>query len=144
MSGPDKLDARARSTLMAKIRSRDTSPELRVRKAAHAAGLRFRLHRRDLPGTPDLILPRHRLAIFVHGCFWHRHPGCRRASLPATRTEFWEAKFARNVERDRTAMAALSDLGWLTLVIWECDTHNPASISSLILRQCRPPRGPDG
>ena len=124
----DKLTPEARSALMAKVRSKDTTPEIRVRKAAHAMGLRFRLGRRDLPGSPDLVLPRHRLAVFVHGCFWHRHPNCRRASMPATRSDFWEAKFAKNMLRDRAAVTALHDQGWETLVIWECETKDRAQI----------------
>jgi DNA mismatch endonuclease, patch repair protein len=90
----------ARSRNMARIRARDTQPELRVRRALHAAGFRFRLHRRGLPGTPDIVLPRFRTVIFVHGCFWHRHPGCRMASVPKTRSGFWDAKFTANVERE--------------------------------------------
>ena len=124
----DKLTPEARSALMAKVHSKDTVPEMRVRKAAHAMGLRFRLGRRDLPGSPDLIFPRHRLAVFVHGCFWHRHPDCRRASLPATRPDFWEVKFAKNVARDRAAVTALHDKGWETLVIWECETKDQAQV----------------
>jgi DNA mismatch endonuclease (patch repair protein) len=118
----DKLSPEARSALMAKVPSKNTVPEIRVRRAAHAMGLRFRLGRRDLPGSPDLVFPRHRLAVFVHGCFWHRHPGCHRASLPSTRPEFWKAKFAKNEARDLAVTTALHAKGWKTLVIWECET----------------------
>lgn len=128
----DKLTPEARSALMAKVRSKNTAPEIRVRRAAHAIGLRFRLSRRDLPGSPDLVLPRYRLAVFVHGCFWHRHPDCRRASVPATRPEFWEMKFAKNVARDLAATAALHDRGWKTLVIWECETKCDAHIQQAL------------
>ncbi|MEI9927836.1 MAG: DNA mismatch endonuclease Vsr [Sphingomonas sp.] len=128
----DKLTPEARSALMAKVRSKDTAPEIRVRKAAHAMGLRFRLGRRDLPGSPDLVFPRHQLAVFVHGCFWHRHPDCRRASVPATRPDFWEVKFAKNVARDHAAETALHDQGWKTLVIWECETKDRAQIQHAI------------
>jgi DNA mismatch endonuclease (patch repair protein) len=121
---------------MAKVRSTDTAPELRVRKAAHAVGLRFRLHRRDLPGTPDLVFPRHKLAVFVHGCFWHQHPECRRASMPATRSEFWSEKFAKNVARDRAAMAALAEKNWTALVIWECETRDTAAVQTALLGAC--------
>ena len=124
----DKLTPDARSALMAKVRSKNTAPEIRVRKAAHAMGIRFRLGRRDLPGSPDLVFPRHRLAVFVHGCFWHRHPDCRRASMPATRSDFWEVKFDKNVLRDRAAVSALHDQGWKTLVIWECETKSQTQI----------------
>ena len=109
---------------MAKVRSRDTKPEWRVRKAAHAVGLRFRLHRRDLPGSPDLVFPRHKIVIFVHGCFWHQHPGCNRTSVPKSRTVFWRKKLDRNVHRDRAAIAALEAMGWRVAVFWECETRN--------------------
>ena len=118
----------ARSALMARIRGKDTRPELIVRRTAHALGFRFRLHRRDLPGSPDLVFPRLRKAIFVHGCFWHRHPGCPKASTPKTRAEFWASKFATNVERDIRSVVALEELGWKVCVLWECETSNPAMI----------------
>lgn len=129
---PDKLTPEARSALMAKVRSKNTAPEIRVRRAAHAIGLRFRLGRRDLPGSPDLVFPRHSLAVFVHGCFWHRHPGCRRASMPATRLDFWEVKFAKNVARDQAAVTTLHGRGWKTLVIWECETKSDAHIQQAL------------
>jgi DNA mismatch endonuclease (patch repair protein) len=109
-----------RSALMARVRGRDTRPELAVRRAAHAMGFRYRLHRRELPGSPDLVFKRLRTVIFVHGCFWHRHPGCSRTTTPKTRREFWQAKFAANVERDRLAVGALEAAGWRVVVIWEC------------------------
>lgn len=98
---------------MRRIRGRNTIPEVAVRRALHARGLRFRLHRRDLPGTPDIVLPARRLVIFVHGCFWHRHAGCRGSTTPSTRREFWQAKFDANVQRDARAGAALVGSGWL-------------------------------
>jgi len=104
---------------MSRIRGGDTKPEMIVRQALHARGYRFRLHRRDLPGRPDIVLPKWRTAIFVHGCFWHRHD-CRYFRMPATRTLFWQEKLARNVERDRVALTALGRYGWRTLTIWEC------------------------
>lgn len=112
-----------RSVLMSKIRSANTRPELAVRKGLHARGFRFRLHRKDLPGKPDIILPRYRVAIFVHGCFWHQHAGCRLASWPKTREDYWGPKLARNVERDAQTALRLAELGWRTLVVWECDTR---------------------
>ncbi|KQT83117.1 endonuclease [Aurantimonas sp. Leaf443] len=108
---------------MAKVRGKNTKPELVVRRALHALGLRFRLHRRDLPGRPDIVLPRHRLAIFVHGCFWHRHEGCRMASTPKTRRDFWEAKFEANVQRDRRNLETLQELGWRPEIVWECESR---------------------
>lgn len=113
-----------RSALMSRIRSVDTKPELAVRRLLHARGLRFRLHRHDLPGRPDIVLPRHRLAIFVHGCFWHQHQGCRLASKPKTRGDYWGPKLAANVARDIRSAAALWALGWNVVTLWECDVRN--------------------
>lgn len=127
----DRLSPSARSENMRKVRNRDTAPELRVRRLLHKAGYRFRLQRRDLPGTPDLYLPRHRLAIFVHGCFWHGHVDCRRARLPATRPEFWSAKIARNKERDAKALQALADNNIRTIVLWVCELNDEAILSAV-------------
>lgn len=113
---------------MSRVAQKNTGPELRVRRIAHALGLRFRLHRRDLPGTPDLVFPRHQVALFVHGCFWHRHSGCRKATTPKSRQEFWQGKFDRNVERDREVEAALLDLGWRVETIWECETRDASAL----------------
>jgi DNA mismatch endonuclease (patch repair protein) len=128
----DRLDPVRRSANMSKIRGRDTAPEVRVRRIAHRMGLRFRLHRKDLPGRPDLVFPKHRLVVFVHGCFWHRHPGCSRASTPSTRVEFWQAKFAVNVERDARQIAALAADGWRVLVLWECGLKDDAVIEGAL------------
>jgi DNA mismatch endonuclease, patch repair protein len=108
---------------MAQIRSKDTKPELLVRRIVHGLGYRFRLHRRDLPGRPDLVFPARRAVIFVHGCFWHQHPdpSCRDSKLPRSRTDYWHAKLARNVERDASAQASLISAGWRVLVLWECE-----------------------
>jgi DNA mismatch endonuclease (patch repair protein) len=113
---------------MQRVRRRDTKPEMVVRRLAHDLGLRFRLHRRDLPGTPDLVFPRHKVAIFVHGCFWHRHPGCRHASTPKANVEFWNDKFRRNVNRDARKEAELRDLGWRVVLVWGCEIHKPAAL----------------
>ena len=121
---PDQLDPQSRSQLMGRIRGKDTRPEMVVRRTAHAMGYRFRLHRRGLPGSPDLAFPSKRSVIFVHGCFWHRHPGCRKASTPGTRQVFWQAKFDRNIERDGRNEAELTAAGWRVLVVWECETKN--------------------
>src|SRR5690606_14308302 len=115
----DMFDPQQRSEIMAKIRARNTSPEMTVRKAVHRAGFRFRLHRKDLPGTPDLVFPRHRLAVFVHGCFWHNH-NCGLFRWPKSNVEYWRRKIERNVERDRQAMSKLEESGWTVYVIWEC------------------------
>ena len=124
----DIVDTKCRSEMMARIRGRDTAPELAVRRIAHRMGLRFRLHRKNLPGRPDLVFPKHRLAVFVHGCFWHRHEGCRYASTPKSRAAFWAEKFAANVERDARQETALKTLGWRVLVIWQCETKDEAAV----------------
>lgn len=116
----DVVDANTRSRMMAGIRGKNTTPEVRLRKALHQAGFRFRLHGSKLPGNPDLVLARYRAAIFVHGCFWHRHEGCRNASMPKSNADFWEAKFARNVERDAANIGALARSGWRVCTVWEC------------------------
>jgi DNA mismatch endonuclease (patch repair protein) len=97
---------------------------MRIRHAAHALGLRFRLHRKDLPGKPDIVFPKYRTAVFVHGCFWHRHKDCPKASTPKSNISFWEQKFEQNVKRDEAAYLALHQLNWRTLVIWECQTKD--------------------
>src|SRR5690606_19657417 len=108
---------------MGRIRGRDTIPERRVRSLLHRLGYRFRLHRRDLPGRPDIVLPRHKTVILVHGCFWHRHPGCGNCTTPTANQEFWLSKFDANVKRDRHSIQALRDLGWKVIVVWECETE---------------------
>src|SRR4051812_31445578 len=108
----DRLTAERRSWLMSRVASKNTSAERRVRSAVHRLGLRFRLHRNNLPGTPDIVFPKHKVALFVHGCFWHRHQGCSKASTPKSRIEYWQEKFDRNVERDAAIKARLEQLGW--------------------------------
>ncbi|ADG08964.1 very short patch repair endonuclease [Caulobacter segnis] len=130
----DRLTEDRRSWLMSRVRSENTTPELRVRSIAHSMGLRFRLHRSDLPGKPDLVFPRHKVAIFVHGCFWHRHEGCRKASMPKSRQEFWGAKFEANIERDRRVTSQLRALGWNVETIWECETRDLKTISERLSR----------
>jgi DNA mismatch endonuclease (patch repair protein) len=117
-----------RSALMARIRGKNTGPELAVRRLAHAWGFRFRLHRRDLPGKPDLVFPRLRKAVLVHGCFWHRHddPACRNAVAPKTRAQWWETKLSANVARDARHLKSLEDLGWEVLTLWECEIRSGA------------------
>ena len=116
--------AEATGRRLAAVRSRDTAPELIVRRLLHGLGFRFRLHRRDLPGRPDIVLPKHHLVIQVHGCFWHRHCGCPYSQVPITNTEFWQTKFRRNVERDARVRAELEALGWRVLVVSECETRD--------------------
>ena len=116
----DIVDRETRSRMMAGIGGRNTLPELVLRRTLHARGLRYRLHVRKLPGTPDLVFPRFRAVCFVHGCFWHRHVGCPYATTPTTRPEFWQAKFDSNVERDRRNRLALLEAGWRVAIVWEC------------------------
>ncbi|HXH42883.1 MAG TPA: very short patch repair endonuclease [Bradyrhizobium sp.] len=130
----DRLTPSQRSKVMARVRSRNTLPELLVRSAAHAMGLRFRLHRRNLIGTPDLIFPKYRVAIFVHGCFWHQHPGCKRATWPQNRADFWGRKLSGNVERDRNVRSQLKSEGWRVAVIWECEAKKPAMLERTLQR----------
>ncbi len=120
----DRLSPDARSRLMSRVRGKDTKPEMVVRRLAHSLGYRFRLHRKELPGRPDLVFPGRRAVVFVHGCFWHRHEGCRLASTPKSNEAFWEAKFGRNVERDRAAVEKLEADGWRVLTVWECETRD--------------------
>ena len=118
-----------RSEVMSRIRGRDTKPERAVRSILHRLGYRFRLHRADLPGKPDIVLPRLRIVIFVHGCFWHRHEDCRFAYTPKTRIEFWLKKLESNVARDRQVQAQLTELGWLVVIVWECELRIPEKLT---------------
>jgi len=127
----DVVAPETRSRMMAGIRGKDTKPEMAVRRALFAAGFRFRLHRRDLPGAPDVVLPGRRIAVFIHGCFWHMHEGCSHAKLPATRPDFWKAKLEGNVERDQRAVEELLAQGWRVLVVWECATKEKAANTAL-------------
>lgn len=116
---------------MSGIRGKNTKPEMLVRRALFAEGYRFRLHRRDLPGAPDVVLPGRRVAIFAHGCFWHMHAGCKNAKLPSTRPEFWRNKLESNVSRDRRAVESLLSGGWRVLTVWECATRDPKTLARL-------------
>ncbi|WP_110638667.1 very short patch repair endonuclease [Pseudomonas sp. CC120222-01a] len=123
----DIVSKEVRSRMMGAIRGSNTTPEMKIRKLLHKQGFRFRLHPKDLPGRPDVVLPRYRLCIFVHGCFWHRHPGCRFTTTPKTRPEFWQAKFDQNIGRDLQNRANLLSLGWRVFEIWECGIHRPVT-----------------
>lgn len=128
----DIVTPEKRSRMMAAIKGKNTKPEMAVRKLVHRLGFRFRLHRRDLPGSPDLVLSRFHKVIFVHGCFWHRHPECKYAYTPKSRAEFWIPKFEANVLRDAAAQEALIAAGWNVLVVWECETADLASLAKKI------------
>lgn len=122
---------------MARVGTKNTKPELLVRRALHRLGFRFRLHGRDLPGRPDIVLPKYRTAIFIHGCFWHRHPGCSKASTPKTRVDFWQDKFDANVARDRRNVIALESAGWRVLIVWECETRKIEELTERLGVQIR-------
>lgn len=134
----DHLSAEKRSWNMSRIRAKDTKPELTVRSLLHCIGYRFRLHRRDLPGRPDIVLPKYRTVIFVHGCFWHRHIGCRFSNLPKSRQDYWTEKLEGNVRRDRRHQRNLRKQGWKVLIVWECQTKTSAKLQRwLTARMCR-------
>ena len=130
----DKISAERRSANMRSIRSRDMKPELRVHQIAHAMRYRFRLHRKDLAGKPDLVFPSRRKVIFVHGCFWHRHKGCQDGRTPKSNLVYWCSKLDRNVKRDAEHLAALKDCGWDAFVIWECETTDEKRLRSQLLQ----------
>jgi DNA mismatch endonuclease, patch repair protein len=119
----DVVDAATRSRMMSGIRGKDTKPEMIVRRALHKGGFRYRLHDKKLPGRPDIVLPKYKTVIFVHGCFWHRH-GCKHFKWPKTRVEFWREKIEGNVRRDEMSISELKQHGWSTFVIWECQVHD--------------------
>lgn len=126
----DFLTPEQRSERMSRIRSRNTSPELALRRALHALGLRFRVNDKRLPGKPDIVLPRFRTVVMVHGCFWHRHGGCKVATTPKSNTEFWQAKFDRNVERDERNARELEASGWRVIIAWECELGSQQRVAA--------------
>lgn len=128
----DQWSRETRSQLMSRVKTKNTRPELVVRSLLHKMGYRFRLHRRDLPGSPDIVLPKYQKAIFVHGCFWHGH-NCKKGKRPTSNHQFWNAKLDRNLERDRTNQEALIDRGWEVLVVWECELSKQVSTREKLL-----------
>jgi len=120
----DRISKAHRSWNMSRIRSKDTRPEKKVRSALHKSGYRFRLHRKELPGKPDIILPKYKTVIFIHGCFWHRHKGCKYCYTPKSNIEKWQKKFQDNVTRDEKIQSVLQKMGWQVIVIWECEVKN--------------------
>ena len=134
----DTLSPERRSWNMSRITGRNTGPEVALRSLLHRAGFRFRLHDRTLPGKPDIVLKRHKAVIFVHGCFWHRHAGCRNATMPSSRTEFWSDKFDATIQRDARNASALRALGWNVITVWECDiAKRPEAVLSGIGNEIR-------
>jgi DNA mismatch endonuclease (patch repair protein) len=139
--GPEPPVEASRSALMARIGPKHSVPEMAVRRLVHSLGFRFRLHRRDLPGRPDLVFPAAGKVIFVHGCFWHRHANCARTTNPKTRAAFWEEKFRRNVKRDAENVRDLRNAGWKVLIVWECETRQPSPLQRIIKRFLAPQSG---
>lgn len=131
----DKITKERRSWNMSRIRSKNTKPEIVVRSLLHNLGFRFRLHRKDLPGNPDIVLTKYKTVIFVNGCFWHRHPGCKYAYTPKSRINFWANKFDQNTERDRRNHAVLTGMGWRVIVVWECEVYDDENDLSVRLEQ---------
>lgn len=133
----DIVDPARRSRMMSGIKGKDTKPEMLVRRFLYAHGYRYRLHRKDLPGKPDIVISRLRVCIFVHGCFWHHHQGCRFAVLPKSRPEFWKTKLLANSYRDQRAVEALKENGWRTFIIWECELRRPEAVMESLLERLR-------
>lgn len=131
------LSPEQRSWNMSRIRSKNTKPEIMVRSILHRMGYRFRLHRKDLPGKPDIVLPKYKTVIFVHGCFWHHHKGCRRGNIPKSNTDYWIPKIEKNKKRDRKHRAALRKLGWNVLTVWECEVNSIEKLSKKLYRKMR-------
>jgi DNA mismatch endonuclease (patch repair protein) len=129
----DTFTAAKRSEIMSRIGGKDTAPEVLVRRLLHGLGFRFRLHRKDLPGKPDIVLPRHKKLILVHGCFWHGHRDCPRAALPTTNVKFWRRKISKNIVRDRQVRKQLAELGWDVLVLWQCQLKDDAVLTDTLL-----------
>ena len=129
----DTFTPEQRSAVMARVKNRNTTPEKLVRRLLHQMGYRFRLHRKDLPGSPDIVLPRHKTAIFVHGCFWHGHESCRRGARPTGNRQFWNAKIDRNIERDTLATCLLEEAGWTSLSVWQCEIKDTMALQNRLL-----------
>ena len=128
----DIVDQQTRSRMMAGIKGKNTKPELALRRALHARGFRFRLHSKKVHGRPDLVLPKYRAVVFVHGCFWHRHTGCRYTTTPSTRPDFWQAKFEANVARDNAVRSKLLDDGWRVATVWECALRKQEPVNAAV------------
>src|SRR3989338_4080900 len=130
----DTISSTKRSLNMSRIRSKNTEPELRVRSMLHKMGYRFRLHRKEIPGVPDIVLKKHHTVVFVNGCFWHRHANCKYAYTPKSRVDFWETKFRTNVKHDEDVLRQLNELGWEVITLWECETEPPVELETRLIR----------
>ena len=136
----DSISPSRRSEIMSRIRSSDTRPEMQVRRLLHRLGYRYVLHRRDLPGVPDLVFPSRRKIVFIHGCFWHQHKGCIDGRIPKSRVSYWKPKLRRNVERDRRSISKLRHGGWKVMLVWECDAAKPDTVRKRLVRFLGAPR----
>jgi DNA mismatch endonuclease (patch repair protein) len=136
----DIVSKEARSRMMSGIKGKNTKPEILVRSMLHKMGYRFRLHMNNLPGKPDIVLPKYHTVVFVHGCFWHRHSGCKYAYIPKSRSDFWNEKFFKNIERDKVNREKLQKAGWVVLTVWECETKN-VDLLSMTLEMLMPFKG---
>lgn len=134
----DVYDKQTRSAVMRAVKSRNTSPEVALRKALHGAGYRYRLHRKDLPGKPDIVFPSRKKVLFVHGCFWHQHPGCRHADRPSSNLAYWDGKLDANKSRDARHIAELESLGWCVLVVWECQIRELVTVMQRVTEFLKP------
>jgi len=130
----DVFSKEQRSKVMARVSGKDTKPEMKLRRLLHGIGFRYRLHRKDLPGKPDLVLAKYKAVIFVHGCFWHRHSGCKHATTPSSNVEYWARKFERNVERDQRVQQELRELGWRVTVVWACELKHMNAMAIRLIR----------
>lgn len=137
----DKFSIEKRREIMSRVKNKNTKPEVRVRSLLHRMGYRFRIGRKDLPGKPDIVLPKYKTVIFVHGCFWHGHVGCRRSSRPATNVEFWNAKLDRNLMRDRENVRKLTEQGWRVFTIWECELKDVNMLKAKLVEIGNPSTG---
>jgi DNA mismatch endonuclease, patch repair protein len=133
----DIFSPEKRSQVMSKVRSKDTKPEIVIRRLLHSLGYRFRLYRKELPGNPDIVLPKYKTVIFVNGCFWHQHEGCKKSKLPISNSLFWSVKLQKNVERDKKNIERLEDLGWQVLLIWECQLRDLSTIEEMIINKMK-------
>lgn len=133
----DTVSPEKRSWVMSRVKGRNTEPERRVRSLLHRLGFRFRVQRKDLPGTPDIVLPKYKTVIFVHGCFWHRHAGCKRATTPANNAEYWQKKFARNLARDARVQQELKESGWQVIIVWECELRDMDTLAITLPQSIR-------
>jgi DNA mismatch endonuclease, patch repair protein len=133
----DIFSVKKRSEIMSKVRSKNTKPEIVVRKLLHHLGFRFRLHKKELPGKPDIVLPKYKTVVFVNGCFWHQHEGCKKSKLPKSNRVFWVDKLSNNIKRDKKNICALEDLGWQVIIVWECELKDLDFVEKMLVEKIK-------